>query len=108
MVVVVNTSAFPQSVILQDQFGNDSGLEQILFSEDGHTLIAIAVIDITGTITQSITNPKLLYRLCTLDSLSLTGRTHVQGNPTPFSELLPPSHMLILESKPNHMPNTKV
>lgn len=52
-VAVVDTSSFPVKPVLADKMENGTGLEDILLSEDGRTLVAIAAIDPKGRINSS-------------------------------------------------------
>ena len=52
-VAVVDTSSFAPRVIMTDSFPNGTGLEDILFSDDGSTLVVIAANDPAGSINSS-------------------------------------------------------
>lgn len=52
-VAVLDTSTFPPLTLLTDAFANGTGLEDVLLSDDGATLVAIAAIDPTGSINSS-------------------------------------------------------
>ena len=52
-VAVLDTSVFPTLTVLTDAFANGTGIEEILFSDDGLTLVAIAALDPTGAINSS-------------------------------------------------------
>ena len=53
-VVVVDTSAFPARVLLRDVLANGTGMESLLLSDDGSTLVMISAWDPKGSINSSL------------------------------------------------------
>ena len=53
-VVVLDTSAWPQRVLLRDQLANGTGVEDVHLSADGGTLVLVAAWDPAGAINSSV------------------------------------------------------
>ena len=53
-VVVVDTTSFPARVLLRDVLANGTGMESLLLSDDGSTLVMISAWDPKGSINSSL------------------------------------------------------
>ena len=52
-VAVLDTSSYPPLTLLTDTFSNGTGVEDVLLSDDGATLVAVAAVDPAGAINSS-------------------------------------------------------
>jgi hypothetical protein len=52
-VAALDTTVFPPRALLSDAFANGTGVEDVLLSDDGATLVAIAAVDPAGAINSS-------------------------------------------------------